>query len=126
MTDTKCSIQNQALNHYLCHGLPQDFLIDAGNNWDPHPVNLDVRYVGVVSSNYIVLAESSRAPVIAIHKHSVATQFCLHKIYRESVMLFSNFFKHLVTSGHRGLNYDLALQKQVAHKGVPKDPRVSS
>ena len=64
-------------------------------------MNLDVRHVGVVGTNYVVLAESSRAPVLAVHKYTVATQmqnieetinfkikatqFCLHKIYRESV-----------------------------------------
>ncbi len=48
-------------------------------------MNLDVRHVGVVGANYVVLAENSRAPVLAVHKYTVATQFCLHKIYRESV-----------------------------------------
>ncbi len=72
-------------------------------------MNLDVRHVGVVGTNYVVLAESSRAPVLAVHKCTVATQFCLHKIYRESVLLLSNFVNNLVKTGQRGMNYDLAL-----------------
>ena len=73
MTDTKSNILKQALNHFMCQGLPQEFLVDASNSWDPHPVNLDVRSVGVVTQNYVVLAENSRAPVVAIHKLSLAT-----------------------------------------------------
>ena len=89
--------------------MQQDFLIDAGNIWDPHPVNLDVSYVGVVTSNYVILAESSRAAVVATHKLTVATQFCLNKIYKESVQLLSNFIQRIVEKNYRGMNYDAAL-----------------
>lgn len=68
MTDIKCSIQKPVLNHYLCQGLSQDFLVDSVTAWEPHPVNLDFRNLGVVDSTYIVIAESTRAPIIAVHQ----------------------------------------------------------
>ena len=41
MTDTKCKVRKQMIGHYLCHKIRQEFVADAGNTWDPHPLNMD-------------------------------------------------------------------------------------
>jgi hypothetical protein len=73
MSDTKCSVVKQMISHYLCEGLPQEFVADAGNTWDPHPLCLDQNTLGVVGCNYTVIIDGQRAPVVISHKSTVAT-----------------------------------------------------
>lgn len=50
-----------------------EFVADAGNNWDPHPLNLDISNIGAVTTNYTVVIEGARAPIVIMHKKTVAT-----------------------------------------------------
>jgi hypothetical protein len=47
------------------HGVPQEFIIENKNSWDPHPVN--ITNLTVVKVNYDTVAQSERGPQIALH-----------------------------------------------------------
>lgn len=83
MTDVKCIVKKQYVSHWLFEGLPQEFIVENRNTWDPHPVN--VTNLTIVEKNYDTLAESERGPQIVTHLNSVITQFHIDKKYKESV-----------------------------------------
>lgn len=40
LTDVKCNVKKQYISYPLLAGLPQEFVVDNHNSWDPHPVNI--------------------------------------------------------------------------------------
>jgi len=58
LTDVKCTIKKQYISHPLMEGLPQEFVVDNRNTWDPHPIN--ITNMAVIEKNYMTLAESER------------------------------------------------------------------
>jgi hypothetical protein len=54
-------------------GLPQEFVVDNRNTWDPHPIN--ITNMAVIEKNYVTLAESDRGPQVATHFNTLAVQF---------------------------------------------------
>ena len=40
LTDVKCNVKKQYISHWLIEGLPQEFIVENRNSWDPHPVNI--------------------------------------------------------------------------------------
>lgn len=81
MTDIKCHVRNPMLGHFLCNKISQEFVADAGNTWDPHPLNMDQQSLGIVNNNYTVVVEGPSAPVVCIHRQTVVIQFNMHKVY---------------------------------------------
>ena len=64
-------------------GLPQEFVVENRNTWDPHPIN--ITNLAVIEKNYDSLAESDRGPQIAIHKNTLSVQFQIDPKYKETV-----------------------------------------
>ena len=38
-------------------GLPQEFVVDNRNTWDPHPIN--ITNMAVIENNYVTLANNT-------------------------------------------------------------------
>ena len=89
LTDVRCSLKKQYISHPLASGIPQEFVVENRNTWDPHPVN--ITNIDLVEQNYECIAESERGPQIAIHKNTVAVQFQVDKKYKETVQLLRNY-----------------------------------
>jgi hypothetical protein len=60
LTDVKCIIKKQHISHALMEGLPQEFVIENKNSWDPHPLN--ITNMALIEKNYETIAESDRGP----------------------------------------------------------------
>jgi hypothetical protein len=60
MTDVKCMVKKQYVSHWLMESVPQEFIVENQNTWDPHPVN--ITNVNAVDCNYDSLADSDRGP----------------------------------------------------------------
>lgn len=69
LTDVKCTIKKQYISHALMEGLPQEFVVDNRNTWDPHPVN--ITNMSLVEKLYDTLAESERGPQVCTHKNTL-------------------------------------------------------
>ncbi|CDW75232.1 UNKNOWN [Stylonychia lemnae] len=89
LTDVKCSIKKQYISHPLLQQLPQEFVVDNHNSWDPHPVN--ITNIQQIQTNYDTLAESERGPQIVQHMNTVAVQFHIDRKYKESLTVLQNF-----------------------------------
>ena len=100
-------------------------MTDAGNTWDPHPLLLNANILGIITTNYTVLVEGTRAPVVITHKSTVATQFGLHKDYRESITLFQNFVDHVFANRLKGLSFDVGIEACRDKLSCPRDPRIT-
>jgi hypothetical protein len=40
LTDVRCSMKKQYISHPLAVNLPQEFIVENKNTWDPHPLNI--------------------------------------------------------------------------------------
>lgn len=60
LTDVKCNVKKQYISHWLMEGIPQEFIIENKNSWDPHPIN--ITNLTVVKVNYDTMAQSERGP----------------------------------------------------------------
>ena len=40
MTDVRCALRKQYLSHPLLQNVPQEFIVENRNTWDPHPLNI--------------------------------------------------------------------------------------
>ena len=60
LTDVKCTVKKQYVSHWLMKDVPQEFVVENRNTWDPHPVN--ITNVHNVQKNYDILAQSERGP----------------------------------------------------------------
>eukprot|EP00347_Sterkiella_histriomuscorum_P002132 403369345 len=89
LTDVRCSLKKQYISHYLAVDIPQEFVVENKNTWDPHPIN--ITNIDLVQQNYETIAESERGPQIAIHKNTLALQFQVDKKYKETVQIMLNF-----------------------------------
>jgi len=87
----KCHVKKQYVSHWAVDGLPQEFVVENKNTWDPHPVN--ITNVELVSRNYDTIAESERGPQIVEHLNSLCVQFHVDPKYKESVKVLSNFIR---------------------------------
>ena len=70
LTDVKCMVKKQYISHPLMDKLPQEFVVENRNTWDPHPVN--ITNLTLIEKFYDTLAESDRGPQVAIHRNTVA------------------------------------------------------
>lgn len=68
MTDVKCRVRKNVFGHPLCQNIKQEFVADASNTWDPHPLNMDQQSLGIVKNNYTVLVEGAKAPLVCLHR----------------------------------------------------------
>lgn len=60
LTDVKCIIKKHFISHPLFEGLPQEFVVENRNTWDPHPIN--ITNMSMIERNYETMAESDRGP----------------------------------------------------------------
>jgi hypothetical protein len=60
LTDVKCVIKKHFISHPLMEGLPQEFVVENRNTWDPHPIN--ITNMPLIERNYETMAESDRGP----------------------------------------------------------------
>lgn len=86
-------IRKLYLQHWLVKDLPPEFKVYSRNTWDPHPVTVQSAGIGLVRSNYRVLAESVRGPQIAVHEDCVCVQFDVLSKYAESVAVLFGFLQ---------------------------------
>jgi hypothetical protein len=103
MTDNKCTVSKQFLSHPACKGVPQVFVANSNGTWDPHPLNMDTQALGVAGSNYSVLINGERAPFVAMHKATTATQFSFARDYPESLRLFKNWLGLTIGAQSKGI-----------------------
>ncbi|CDW91520.1 UNKNOWN [Stylonychia lemnae] len=89
LSDIRCEIKKQFISHPYMQNIPQKFVVENRNSWDPHPVN--ITNLDEVEGNYEIIAESDRGPQVAIHKNTLAVQFQIEKKYPESVQILNNF-----------------------------------
>ena len=71
ITETKCVIKKQYLQHWALENMKAEFLACTKNQWDPHPVNNVNSSHGI--GTYAMLAESEKGPQIIEHKNNIAT-----------------------------------------------------
>ena len=68
MSDTKCRIRKNYISHWLCEGIAENFIADAGNTWDPHPLNLDKNTISIIGQQYTMIVDGPRGSVVTMHK----------------------------------------------------------
>ena len=116
VTDIKVTVRKSFISHWLFKSVPGEFVVDAQNTWDPHPVN--ITKLNVVNMPYETMAESDRGPMLALHMNSLCTQFSLDRKYKESVQIFKNFVEqkmHEVSYANR-LDLNLASAANVRRR----------
>ena len=129
ITDVKCYIKRTQGSHYLFKGLPKEFVVDAKNKWDPHPVQSSKTSYSIVKRSYETLAESDRGPLIVTHENTCCVQFQLSRKYRETVKILSNFIARTVqeiTFKQRKVHRTLAetISKRLMTMHINPDHRV--
>ena len=60
LTDVRCALKKQYISHPLLQDLPQEFVVENRNSWDPHPLN--ITNIDAIETNYESFAESERGP----------------------------------------------------------------
>jgi hypothetical protein len=89
LTDVKCLVKKHYISHPLMYKMPQEFVVENRNTWDPHPVN--ITNLNLIEKYYDTMAESDRGPQVATHKNTVAIQFQVDHKYKETVQLLQNY-----------------------------------
>ena len=94
LTDIRLYIKKSKIGHWLFKGCTAEFIIDAKNTWDPHPVTIS--NVSAVGNLYEVMADSARGPLVALHQNTVACQFSLNPTYKETTQILKNFVEQKI------------------------------
>ena len=85
----RCFVDKHFHGHTLFEDIDPEFVVDAPNLWDPHPILTTA--MPITKEKYHVIAESKRGPLVAYHQNCCVTQFTISRKYRESVQFLSNF-----------------------------------
>jgi len=90
--ETVCFLKKSKVQHWAMIGLPNKFLVNKRNTWDPHPVN--ITHVSVLGPNYYTLADNEQGPNIIEQRNTLATLFHIEYKYPETCIILANFVKH--------------------------------